>query len=497
MDQITPTERIRDIEARLRAKTQKSSDALALDRTLPLLVTHLEALLGSSDGSEKKRVWVDFKNSSIEEVMREFDHLKDVILESYAPMSNEERNKIVEMILYYMGLTAWEYSRQINEEHTLRENNLRTEMHTEKENREWFESVLDFLPVGILVVERTTGNILFANKMAHTMAGGKYPVDIPADLESDYFVTDADGRRLSRNELPRYRVARGEKLCGYELTGHYPGGQTTAVVHSGVIPASESRPERLVLAFQEIGDRKNWERWKEREVKDLKEERTLRESFVSSLTHDLRTPLAVARMHSEMLTRSLPEKDLRRMHNIIQHIDIVDRMIQDLLDANKLKAGEKIPIEPCELNLNDVVEEAVRDSRDLYGDRFFVRSEEKVEGYWCGKAMRRILDNLLSNAVKYGDPEGPIEVSLSQGVNFTTLEVHNFGSPISPELQKKLFEPFKRFQKVSGKTGWGIGLALVKGLVEAHQGEIFIRSSKEKGTTFSMCFPNRVREGLH
>ena len=322
-------------------------------------------------------------------------------------------------------------------------------------------------------------------------------MEVPPNDDDGVYCTDVNGNRIERNDLPRFRVARGEKLHGYELTAHYPGGEFTMVMHSNVIHATELHPERLVLAFQEIDERKKWEKEKSTEVKDLKEERSLRESFVSSLTHDLRTPLSVARMHAEMITRKVDQTLLAKCRNVIKHIDVVDRMIQDLLDANKIKAGEKIPIEPSEMCLNDVAEEALSDFIDLYGDRFVIRGKENVCGHWCEKSMRRIFDNLLSNAVKYGDPSGVMEIFLDQNESHTSIQVHNFGPAILSQDYYKLFTPFKRANGAGKKAGWGIGLSLVKGLVEAHQGIVTFESNQKKGTTFKLTIPNRALSSYH
>jgi signal transduction histidine kinase len=172
-------------------------------------------------------------------------------------------------------------------------------------------------------------------------------------------------------------------------------------------------------------------------------------------------------------------------------------MIQDLLDANKLKAGEKLPIHPCEMCLNDVVSESVADFSALYGDRFLINGPKEACGFWCGKAMRRMVDNLLDNAVKYGDPVKPVEISIDQNQDQTSLKVHNYGPVIPENERKKLFEPFKRARTNDKKTGWGIGLSLVKGLVEAHNGEVFLDSKPSEGTSFKLVFPNKVPATLH
>lgn len=487
------------IEERLRSRMLRvGKKHLALERTLPLIVSHLsEVITSGQTAGDKNRVWIDFGEATLEEIVTEYDVLKDVILEVLSPLDSEEKNKVIETILYYMGLSAWEFSKQANVHHLEVERHLKEEINHEKREKLWFESVLDSLPVGILIVERVTGNILFVNKFARTLAGGFYPIDIPPDDQSSYYATDTEGNRITRNDLPRFRVARGEKLCGYELTAHYPGGQITVVLHSDVIPPNGDLPERIVIAFQEIEERKKWEEVKKAEVDDLKEERTARESFVSSLTHDLRTPLSVARMHTELMARKLEPGMQDKCRNVIKHIDIVDRMIQDLLDANKLKAGESIPIHPCDVCLNDVVKEAVDDFRDLHGDRFHIHGPENISGFWCGKAMRRMLDNLLGNAVKHGDPEGPVDICLAQDKKKTRIKIHNFGPAIPPGEREKLFEPFKRAVSSDKKAGWGIGLSLVKGLAEAHDGYVDVKSDEKLGTTFELTIPNRVALPVH
>jgi signal transduction histidine kinase len=479
---------------RLRSKMMMAGRKhLALEKTLPLIVSHLDAVISSGEEPDgRKRVWLDLEHVSLEDIVTEYDILKDIIIEMLHPLNSEEKNKVIETILYYMGLSAWEFSKQANHHHQEVEKHLQEEIKTEKRERIWFENVLDTLPVGITIVERTTGKLLFANNFAHGIAGGVYPNDIPSDEDKDCYYTDREGKRISRNDLPRFRAARGEKLCGFEMTVHAPGIKITLVFHSDVIPASDGLPERIVMAFQEIDERKKWEEQKNSEVKDLKEERTVRETFVSSLTHDLRTPLSVARMHTEMIARCVDKNLQKKCRGVIKHIDEVDRMIQDLLDANKLKAGEALPIHPCEMCLNDIVEESIADFTSLHGDRFIVKSPQPVCGFWCGKAMRRMLDNLLGNAVKYGDPLSPIEVCVNQDSKETTLQVHNQGPVIPVSEQKKLFEPFKRAKETDKKSGWGIGLSLVKGLVEAHHGEVALQSREKEGTTFKLTFPNRV-----
>lgn len=462
---------------------------LALESVLPVILRRLSEVI--SIDSRGVTVLED-EESSMEEIVTEFEVLKDIIMNVLKPKSEGEKNLIYETILYYLGMSAFDYSTKNLVHHEAVEKHLTEQVRQQERERLWFENVLNSLPVGILIVERITGNLLFVNKSAKALAGGFYPMDILPDDQRDYYAIDAEGKRVLRNDLPRFRVARGEKLCGYELTVYYPGGHLTIVIHSDVIPATEGHPERIVMVFQEIEERKAREENQKAEMDDLKEERTLRESFVSSLTHDLRNPLTIARMHTEGIARKVEPGLLDKCRKVIKHIDEADRMIQDLLDANKLKAGEQIPIQPCEMCLSDIVRESVEDFRDLHGDRFVVRGPEKICGFWCGKAMRRMIDNLLGNAVKYGDQAAPVEIIVNQNDYETSLKVHNSGNPIPKTEQDSLFEPFKRSKNVEKIKGWGLGLSLVKGLVEAHHGVVGLESNPQDGTTFELRFPNRV-----
>jgi signal transduction histidine kinase len=101
------------------------------------------------------------------------------------------------------------------------------------------------------------------------------------------------------------------------------------------------------------------------------------------------------------------------------------------------------------------------------------------------------MENLLENAVKYGTPKTPITVSLKRGKTAIKLIVHNQGSPIAENEIPFLFEQYRRSKRASEgtKTGWGLGLTLVKGVVDAHKGKVRIESVEGKGTSFILEIP--------
>lgn len=228
-------------------------------------------------------------------------------------------------------------------------------------------------------------------------------------------------------------------------------------------------------------------------IEALHVERTLRERFVSVLAHDLRGPLATAKLAAQiMIARSEPlEKRQELAVKIDRNLDRMDRMIRDLLDANRIRAGEQLSLslEPCDLG--QIAREIAEELRALHGERIELAGEPTLRGIWSADELRRALWNLVTNAVKYGDPQRPICISLHRVDERARVEVHNWGPPIAPEDQATLFEPFTRTRAAtrSGRPGWGLGLALVRGCAEAHGGTISLESTAEAGTTFTLELP--------
>ncbi|MDQ3369363.1 MAG: ATP-binding protein [Myxococcota bacterium] len=226
----------------------------------------------------------------------------------------------------------------------------------------------------------------------------------------------------------------------------------------------------------------------------LAEERELRERFVSTLSHDLRTPLAAARLASHLLTEQPTDTHAigRLAALIATNVDRADQMIVDLLDANRLHAGEQLDVEIEACVLNELAAETLA----ALGPRFQLRANGQVQGYWDRSGMRRVLDNLCGNAIKYGARDTIVTVRLARHQGFALIEVHNQGAPISPLDQATLFEQHRRTNaaRTSGHKGWGLGLALVRAITEAHGGRVEVESSEVHGTTFRVRVPLDARK---
>lgn len=222
----------------------------------------------------------------------------------------------------------------------------------------------------------------------------------------------------------------------------------------------------------------------------LEEEGQMRDNFVGAVTHDLRNPIANTLSLVNMLRSTLDEKMKAKVLDAIQtSMEQADTLIRNLLDANLIKAGGTLPITIERCDIIPTVRAAVAGFDESRG-----RSVQLLEAPSSliissdAKALRRAIDNLISNAIKYGTGDVSVFVRLTDDQTVSFL-VHNQGNPIPEEQQAKIFSHYYRVEGKQTQQGWGIGLPLVRGIAEAHGGEVTLHSSEAEGTTFAICIP--------
>lgn len=300
----------------------------------------------------------------------------------------------------------------------------------------------------------------------------------------------------------------------YETGNHFVSHEGLALIYNQIsgkieeryfdttfsrINYGEGKPYRILATPKEVTDRVIERRKLEESLRELELERDLRERFVSALSHDLRTPLAIAKMGAQVLKMKTEDSaEIEEMADRISlSVDRADRMIRDLLDANRIKAGVGIPINMQECRLDIIIDYVVNDLKEIYGQRFHVKNElTEIKGYWDDMAVHRLIENLVINAVKYGAQDSAVTIRLTADDEYVEIAVHNQGKVISEEEQKYLFNQYNRAKSAiaSGQVGWGIGLSLVKGIAEAHSGFVRVESTKEAGTTFYIKLPLDARK---
>jgi signal transduction histidine kinase len=211
------------------------------------------------------------------------------------------------------------------------------------------------------------------------------------------------------------------------------------------------------------------------------------ETFIASLSHDLRNPLNVASVSVQILKlKSKDDAVTSLAGRIHEKLNDIDAMIQTLLDATIIKGRKKLRLQIAQVDLRTLAEEV---SADMSSEHHpIVVLGESIAGYWCRNSLKRVLENLLSNAAKYGSPGTLVDVCISRIDETVVLAVHNEGDPIPSHERNLLFSAYHRFADISVK-GWGLGLPFIRLVAESHGGTIFVESSETAGTTFKIVLP--------
>ncbi|MBZ4329518.1 GAF domain-containing sensor histidine kinase [Corallococcus sp. AS-1-12] len=232
-------------------------------------------------------------------------------------------------------------------------------------------------------------------------------------------------------------------------------------------------------------------------VEALQAERSRREQFVTILAHDLRGPLSAAKMGAQTLLRTPEKLDARRdlALKITRNIDRTDQMVRDLLDANRIEAGQRLPLRLDACDLGAIARDVVEELTALHGERFVLEADGHVQGIWSAEELRRALWNLGTNAIKYGAADRPVTFTVTSTDAGARVSVHNHGRMIPRGDQQNIFQPFFRTRSAQKElsSGWGLGLTLVWGCAQAHGGRVELTSEPGEGTTFSLALPRDAR----
>lgn len=229
-------------------------------------------------------------------------------------------------------------------------------------------------------------------------------------------------------------------------------------------------------------------------IKDLETERSLREQFVLTLTHDLRNPLSAIKATAELMIlkssgHENPSLFCRELAlRIVNDINRSDRMIIDLLDSSKNKADVGASLILKKFRLDNLIDDIIQSYKRVYGDRFVLKNNFKSNVNWNQDSIRRVIENLLTNSVKHGEKLGVIDIEVLNHESIVTISVRNKGVIISKDEIENLFIMFKQHGS-EDKKGWGLGLTLVKGVVNSHGGSVRVDSCLENGITFCIDLP--------
>lgn len=314
-------------------------------------------------------------------------------------------------------------------------------------------------------------------------------------------VVGRTSRELQIWAQPEERVRIGHLLSTYgvvrdtELTFYTRLHEIRTVLASLALIDIDGTPCVLTMCH-DITDRKQAAHERERLLAEATEAVQLRDEFLSIAAHELRTPLTALHLHIESMERTIRrsepgavtnERLLRKLETAGQQTDRLAKLINDLLDVTRIRAG-RLEVHLEAVDLTEIVRGVVSRLSDQFARagctiRLYANAPCLVVA--DRSRLDQIVTNLLSNAIKYG-PHAPIDVRVEPDPATARLIVRDHGIGIAPEQQVRIFERFERAVSAEHYGGLGLGLYIVRQIVMALGGTITVESDVGAGACFTV-----------
>ncbi len=336
----------------------------------------------------------------------------------------------------------------------------------EQRARASLETLIDISPVGVVVIDMKTGAAVSFNQEARRIVDGlRDSGQTPEDLMELINVRRADGSEVSLMELPLAEVlGSAETVRAEEIALGVPDGRcVTVLLNATPIISSEGEIESVVVTMQDMTR--------------LEEQERLRAEFLGMVSHELRMPLtSIVGAATTLLTASadLDPAEMRQFFRIIaDRADHMRELIGDLLDVARIETGT-LPVDPEPAEVATLVDRA-RTAFTSAGGRNHLAIEIEPDLPLVMADRRRIaqvIGNLLTNAARHSLEDSAIRVSATRAGVHVEVAVTDQGRGISADDLPHLFTKFARRDDRGATGDTGLGLAICKGIVEAHGGRI-------------------------
>jgi PAS domain S-box-containing protein len=366
--------------------------------------------------------------------------------------------------------------------------------------------VLRQMPSGVAIAEAPSGKLLYHNEEAVRLLRHPLPDSDTVAGYGQYGALRPDGTRLPPGEYPLARAVAGEVVRNEQMAYRRADGTLTDfVVNAAPIRDAAGRVVAAVSVFDDTSEMRRVERElarlleSEQEARRQAEEATrLKDEFLATLSHELRNPLTAVLGWSRLLrSGSLDaESAARAVEAIERNAAAQKQLIEDVLDVSRIITG-RMRLDAQHVRIVSVVEAAVdtiRPAADARGVRILVHLPPDA-GAVSGDPdrLQQVVWNLLTNAVKFTPEGGTVEVWVErEPAGGLSLIVRDSGQGIAPDFLPYVFDRFRQAdQQITRRHGGlGLGLSIVKHIVELHGGTIRAESEGEgRGATFTVTFP--------
>jgi len=355
----------------------------------------------------------------------------------------------------------------------------------ERRARADLETLIDTSPVGVAVFDAVTGApVSFNREVRRIFDSLRDPGQSPEDLLEIMICKRADGREVSLREFPMAELmSKGETVRAEEIVMRVPDGRSvTVLLNATPTHSDEGEVESVVVTLQDMADVQELER--------------LRAEFLAMVSHELRTPLTSIKGSASTIMDAGTDLDpavVRQFVRIIgDQAEHMNALVADLLDVARIETGT-LPVNPEPAEVAVLVDRARNGFTNSGGKRNLAIDVEP--GLPLVMADRRrivqVLGNLLSNAARHSPESSVIRVRAVRDGVHVAFSVADEGRGIPAESLPDLFRKFSGAQSEEQGGDTGLGLAICKGIVEAHGGRIWAESDGPgTGACFTFTLPS-------
>lgn len=363
-----------------------------------------------------------------------------------------------------------------------------------RSQKEWFETTLYSIADGVIITD-THSIITFINSAAESITQWTSSQAIDAPLNSVFAIMGI-GSRLSENHnlalscnAPR-QISDTHVLIdksGQERAIHYT---CAPIIVDGIVSGG-------VVVFRDVSEQHKLHQQLRSKTQKLEEAGRHTSNYLIMLAHELRNPLApiINALQVMQLSPDMPETNQEMQLVISRQTLHLKRLVDDMLDVSRIHQG-KVSVSLDKHKLGDIIKSSIIDFVPQF-ERLDIALSYTVpsEPIWVkldAVRMAQVLSNLLVNAKKFTPPGGQVSVNLHSDVNQAYITVQDNGMGIDADLLPVLFEPFTQGKQKLDRTlgGLGLGLALVKGIIELHGGNVSAHSGGSgNGTKLVLSLP--------
>lgn len=374
---------------------------------------------------------------------------------------------------------------------TMREIELRAAIETAETERARLRALLMHVPAAVMFADGESRRVLLWNQKVEEILGA-VPRGAEIQTSDSFIASHPDGRELAPHESPLERAILGETVLGEEYRIARSDGTTVWIRVHGAPVRDTTGTEILggVISFYDVTEQRRIAHENESLYERARSANRAQDDFFATVSHELRTPMtSILGWSKLLLSEDLQiETAIEAAEAIAGSARLQAQLIDDLLDVSRIGTG-KIALNLRSLNVNDSIAEAIQAAQPLAASnglklRSRLGEVPRIEG--DGARLRQIVGNLLSNSIKFTPAGGLIEVCSRTEDGRVVIIVSDTGRGISPELLPHVFEKHRQ-ARTAEQGGLGLGLTIVRHLVEMHGGEIRVDSAGPgKGAEFTI-----------